>query len=916
MNNHAEEAKIKFPFSIFHKMMFHVVLLVVFVVGINTFLSVRAETEIIRKGLIQKGKNLAMYISASTESAFWSLNWIFVERLLQKTGKYGQEEIIFAKVVKPNGEVYLANDKKYYGEIIDSSVLLNHEIILRNYVFSVNRQKGVLLLYPFPIEKDRWFVLLGLSMKPIEEVTNALILRNMISGSLILLCALVVSFFLSKSFSRPIITLSKAAGIVADGKLNQRVHIRSRDEVGLLCHSFNRMIKKLKAMKEVQKESHNKLEHLVEIRTTVLNQKIAEHRQTESSLRNSEARLKAILQASPTPIIVYDKQGFAQYLNQAFEQVFGWTSDELNGKRIPFVPNDEIESTDAKIHAVYKNRGITNLETRRLTKDGRTLNILGNAALILENEDEPAGTVVSLMDITDRKKTEHAIQQAQAEAEAANRAKSEFLANMSHEIRTPMNAILGFAEILDEKIYNKQHRHYLSMIRASGRSLMTLIDDILDLSKIEAGKLKLEYNPINPVIVFKEIAAMFAQKIEAKGLHFSLETDFSMTEYLLLDEVRLRQILLNLVGNAIKFTESGYIKISVQTLAYKETPDTIDFILAVEDTGIGIPEEQKKTIFDAFEQQNGQDHAAYGGTGLGLTITKRLTEMMGGVISITSEKGKGSIFTVTLKNVRKAEKGESAEKETEISADSIVFDNAVILIADDLMNNRILLCTILEDYGFEFLEAENGGSAIELARSHHPDIILMDWVMPVTGGREATQNIKAYEKTSTIPIVAITAAAMKDDEMEINALCDGYLKKPVKKEALIAELARFLSHSKKKAVPGPSASSKSEENLIIKKEPAPYEPDAETKRKIPGLLRLLESEFMPQWKEISAMMVMDEVKQLADDLNHIGRNYRFQPLTEFGDQLSGCVEIYDVEGVKMKIAEFPKIIEQMKRYII
>jgi PAS domain S-box-containing protein len=395
-------------------------------------------------------------------------------------------------------------------------------------------------------------------------------------------------------------------------------------------------------------------------------------------------------------------------------------------------------------------------------------------------------------EITDRKKAEAGLKKAKEAAESANRTKSEFLANMSHEIRTPMNAILGFAEVLEGKIRDKQYKRYLASIHSAGKSLLSLINDILDLSKIEAGKMKLEYEAINPVLIFKEVAGVFSQKFEEKGLKLFLETDINMPEYMMLDEIRLRQILFNIVGNAVKFTESGYVKIKILTLANEETPGSLDFIFSVEDTGIGIPEDEQETIFGAFEQRKGQAYSKHGGSGLGLAITKRLTEMMGGVISVSAEKGKGSIFTVTLKNVRKAESGNTIEMTSEISDDSIVFGKATILIADDIMVNRILLRARLENYGFEFIEAENGREAIKLAREHHPDIILMDMKMPVMGGREATQNIKACEETRAIPIVAVTAAAMKEDEKEIKSLCDGYLTKPVKQEELIAELARFL----------------------------------------------------------------------------------------------------------------------------
>ena len=553
------------------------------------------------------------------------------------------------------------------------------------------------------------------------------------------------------------------------------------------------------------------------------------------------------------------------------------------------------------------------LEKRRLRIDNR--NLLqdlkqANTGLLASNQQ-------LMREIEEREQAEARSRNSKLlleAAEAANRAKSEFLANMSHEIRTPMNAILGFAEILKGKINDEQQKTYLASIHSAGKSLMTLINDILDLSKIEAGKMRLEYEATNPVLVFKEIASVFSQKISDKGLQFFMETDMNLPEFMLLDEVRIRQILFNLVGNAIKFTESGFVKIKVQTLEHKETPDRIDFIFSVEDTGIGIPEDQQEAIFAAFEQQSGQDHATYGGTGLGLAITKRLAEMMGGVISVSGEKGEGSIFTVTLKDVRKVESNDAPEKKGDISSDSASiesFDKAVILIADDITDNRVLLSDYLNDYGFEIIEAENGQEACKLAKLLRPTLILMDMKMPVMDGREATQNIKAFEQTRAIPIIAVTAAAMKDDEKEISFLCDGYLRKPVKKDELIAVLARFLKHSVKKSVSGDSGLSQSQ----VENEPAPYKPDAQTIQKIPELIQIMESEFMPRWEEISDVLFMDEVEQFADDLNRVGREYGFTPLTEYGERLAGCAKIFDIKGMEKNMAEFQSLIDLAKAVI-
>ncbi|MDM8542985.1 response regulator [Desulfococcaceae bacterium HSG9] len=639
---------------------------------------------------------------------------------------------------------------------------------------------------------------------------------------------------------------------------------------------------------------------------------ISKRKRAEKALKESEKRLRKMIAKSPLPMVITDANQDIEYFNDKFTEFFGYTLEDVSTAekwwQIAYPDEDyrklvQQSWMDAIEYSMAHNSDFEMQEWDLTIKDRTKRHCefymvsLGEYSLIIVN------------DISEKLKNQAKVKEAKEAAEIANRFKSKFLANMSHEIRTPMNAILGFSEILEGKISNAEHRKYLSLIQAGGKSLLTLINDILDISKIEAGKIKLEYKPTDPVLVFKEIAAVFSQKVEEKGLTFTHQIEQNMPEYLLLDEVRLRQILFNLVGNALKFTESGSIRLTAKTRIHDMASDTVDFIFTVEDTGIGIPKEQQKTVFDAFEQQSGQDQVAYGGTGLGLAITKQLTELMGGKIRVSGEKNQGSVFTVTLQNVRKMKNSNTPKKEKNISSNTVIFDKAAILIVDDLPFNRALLIALLSEYDFEFIEVENGRQAVELARERHPDLILMDMKMPVMDGREATQKIKECKETSDIPIIAATAAAMKDEEKEIRSLCDGYLKKPINEDELVAELARFLKYSIKKAV------SEDFEQMLpkAKSEPAPYTPDAETMKKIPELLQILETEFMPRHEEICDMLIMDEAQEFADDLAQIGRKYGFAPLTDYGDRFSDCVQAYDTVCVKTDLAGFPKIVDKLRR---
>jgi signal transduction histidine kinase len=491
---------------------------------------------------------------------------------------------------------------------------------------------------------------------------------------------------------------------------------------------------------------------------------------------------------------------------------------------------------------------------------------------------------------------------AKERAESANIAKSEFLANMSHEIRTPMNAILGFSDVLEKKIEDRQNRQYVSLIKSSGKSLLGLINDILDLSKIEAGKLELDYEPVNVRAVFEDIAGIFSQKIAEKNLEMLLEMAPDLPLHLLLDETRLRQILFNLVGNAVKFTNAGYIRLSAAVRAC--AGDSFDFIFSVEDTGIGIPEDQSESVFGAFEQVRGRSHARFGGTGLGLAITKRLVNMMGGEISLRSGPGKGSIFEAVVHNIAvDRDTGMRRKKETGIDTESLKFENASVLIADDVAYNRRLLKVYLGDYHkLRIIEAENGEEAVVLTKKHLPDIVLMDMKMPVTDGYEATRQIKADETTRHIPVVAVTADAVREHVAEIRTLCDDCLLKPADKKALVSVLAKFLRHTDRETAAE-----------VILPEPSPGQeelPDAEILSQFPELLKILEAR-VSEWEEISDTLIISEVEEFGKQMKEIGTQYSYRPLRDYGNSLLSHADIFDITALTDTMKSFPEIIRRL-----
>lgn len=483
---------------------------------------------------------------------------------------------------------------------------------------------------------------------------------------------------------------------------------------------------------------------------------------------------------------------------------------------------------------------------------------------------------------------------AEKAAQQANHAKSEFLANMSHEIRTPMNAILGFSEILLTKVQDSRLREYIHAIYSSGKSLLRLINDVLDLSKVEAGKLRLEYAAIDPGRVLKELEMVFLQKVEEKGLTYSTRIAADFPEAVVLDEARLRQVLLNLLGNAIKFTERGFVRV----VAKAERPasgQALRLIFEVHDSGMGIAADQVSAIFGAFEQQIGQSHAKYGGTGLGLAISKRLVELMGGQITVESELGKGSVFRVTLHDVEEAAFAEVREGESiAVTKEEIVFEPAVVLVAEDISLNRELIKGFLEGFAFEILEATNGREAVEIAKTRRPDLILMDIKMPELDGIQASSLLKESEETRSLPIVAVTASTMKSEEDKIGTICDGFLRKPITRVDLLDVLMRFLKHS-----------------TASRLEPKKEEPFFDTLKDIynpEGLQQRLETELVPMWNEAKATLIINQVLEFAEKTIAIATMHKDVALGNWGDKLRDAAILFDMNGVEQTLTQFPSFL--------
>jgi PAS domain S-box-containing protein len=513
-------------------------------------------------------------------------------------------------------------------------------------------------------------------------------------------------------------------------------------------------------------------------------------------------RVRTALDTMVEGLLVLDLEGRIVLANQAFAGFVHEAPEALTGREVAAFAWTSFEGEPLKPEdfpwavALRKGELVRNaVACLRNQKSGDQHYFIVNCSPILVGDGKHGGVLISLEDITELQRKEVELRLARDQAQSANLAKSEFLANMSHEIRTPMNAILGFTDLLKRGYHRSPQdaEKYLNTIQSSGKHLLSLINDILDLSKVEAGRLDVERVRFPAHRVAQEVVHVLAVKAAEQGLELRVEFDGPIPETILSDPARLRQILTNLLGNAIKFTEKGYVELRMRL------DEGERLAIDIRDTGIGIPEDKLDSIFEPFVQAEASTTRRYGGTGLGLAISRRFARALGGDITASSRSGQGSVFHVVLATgslegvllLTPEQASQTVAAPTEAAQYAWRFAPAQVLVVDDGTENRELVRLVLEEAGLKVMEAENGQVALTRIAETPFALVLMDMQMPVLDGFTATRQLRAEGKT--LPIVALTANAMKGFEQELLAAgCNAYLTKPIDIDILLDCLAGIL----------------------------------------------------------------------------------------------------------------------------
>jgi PAS domain S-box-containing protein len=624
-----------------------------------------------------------------------------------------------------------------------------------------------------------------------------------------------------------------------------------------------------------------------------------EQKASDQRLRDQQFYTRSLIESNIDALMTTDPSGIITDVNKQMEALTGCTRDELIGAPFKDCFTDPARA-EAGIKRVLAEKSVTDYELTARARDGKQTVVSYNATTFYDRSRTLKGVFAAARDVTERKRVEVELQQAKAAAESASRTKSDFLASMSHEIRTPMNAIMGIADLLAKTALTPEQDKFVQIFRRSGDNLLNLINDILDLSKVEASQLDLERTSFSLSDHLEKVMEMVAPRAQEKTLTLVCEITPGVNNDLIGDPTRLRQVLLNLLGNAIKFTQSGSVSLRVEPDADCAVPTALRF--TVTDTGIGIADDKLDRVFERFTQADSSTTRRFGGSGLGLTISRRLVELMGGRIWVESQVDEGSLFAFAVPFEVSAVAARPVAAPVGFGPEAPL-PALRILMAEDSADNCTIALAYLEDTPYVVEVAETGVLACQMFKAGRYDLVLMDRQMPAMDGLTATRTIRAWEKANDrapTPIIALTASALKGDrESCLAAGCTAYLTKPIRQDVL---LQAIKDHS-------------------VAKTPALQETEAPGARVSRAAQRL--ADRTPAYLEncrqnvVAMLAALDcgdfqAVIILGHNLRGSGGGFGFQKITDIGAGLEQAADVSDAAGSRRWVGELSSYLDHLR----